>query len=646
MASTALFFLGGWSSGYQPDSKQLMKSIDFHAAVSENGNVRVTEVWNVSLGSRDKPYRNFYRTFKTGDVQAGAISDLSVYDADLGTSYTFAGDIDPESISDDSLARQCYIHKMSDGTEIGWFMPGIRKGTRTFRVSYTIQQLVHTYGDAAEFYYKFLPDNFSMPVEALKGTIQLPDGAVKNDLRAWLHTDADGELTINSGSQVSFSSEKIPKNTFVEVRLLTPTSLFPAAPKAGTQNVLSSIEQQEMTKAKESQNRQIAEQERQRRLGLFDVASAASVLAVSIMILALVKVKNKRVPVQVPEYTHDVPKGNSPAGIANLYYFYGGAGEETKRNRIFSSTMLSLARKGHLHFGSEDAQITISIPPSGHIQTVSMTESEQAFYKILVPVAESFGGTFTMKQFKKYAKKHYESLDFQISNFFLVSKHEILSRKYFRTTRKKLLGFLTVLGTVMILSSFVALGITGSSDSLLIYLPLSLIAGGILLNIAGRSHPKLTEKGEYDLAVWRGLKKYMLEFSRMKEYSVPELPLWEEYLVYATMMGISEKVCKQLKLVYPQISSSSYWEANPSYSYLPFFFWGPSRSFADRAPAADYDFGSALGHAMTDIGNAATRLAHPNYSSSKGGNFGGGGFGGGGFSGGGGGFGGGGGGVR
>ena len=151
MASTALFFLGGWSSGYQPDSKQLMKSIDFHAAVSENGNVRVTEVWNVSLGSRDKPYRNFYRTFKTGDVQAGAISDLSVYDADLGTSYTFAGDIDPESISDDSLARQCYIHKMSDGTEIGWFMPGIRKGTRTFRVSYTIQQLVvdhlHVLGD-------------------------------------------------------------------------------------------------------------------------------------------------------------------------------------------------------------------------------------------------------------------------------------------------------------------------------------------------------------------------------------------------------------------------------------------------------------------------------------------------------------------
>ena len=130
-------------------------------------------------------------------------------------------------------------------------------------------------------------------------------------------------------------------------------------------------------------------------------------------------------------------------------------------------------------------------------------------------------------------------------------------------------------------------------------------------------------------------------------YSVPELPLWEEYLVYATMMGISQKVCKQLKLVYPQISNSAYWESNPAFSYLPYFFWNPGMYSLSGPHISNFDFGSALGNAMGEIGNAATRLAHPLTSSSgRNGGFGGGGFGGGSFSGGGGGFGGGGGGVR
>ena len=43
----------------------------------------------------------------------------------------------------------------------------------------------------------------------------------------------------------------------------------------------------------------------------------------------------------------------------------------------------------------------------------------------------------------------------------------------------------------------------------------------------------------------------MEDFSLLNEKEVPDIVLWEKFLVYATAFGIAEKVIKQLKMVYP-----------------------------------------------------------------------------------------------
>ena len=48
-------------------------------------------------------------------------------------------------------------------------------------------------------------------------------------------------------------------------------------------------------------------------------------------------------------------------------------------------------------------------------------------------------------------------------------------------------------------------------------------------------------------------KKYMEDFSLLKDKEIPALIVWEKYLVYATAFKISSKVLKQLKIVYPEI---------------------------------------------------------------------------------------------
>ena len=50
-----------------------------------------------------------------------------------------------------------------------------------------------------------------------------------------------------------------------------------------------------------------------------------------------------------------------------------------------------------------------------------------------------------------------------------------------------------------------------------------------------------------------GLKKFLNEFSRIKERQVIEVKLWKEYLIFAQIFGIAKEVANQFKDYYPDI---------------------------------------------------------------------------------------------
>ena len=50
-----------------------------------------------------------------------------------------------------------------------------------------------------------------------------------------------------------------------------------------------------------------------------------------------------------------------------------------------------------------------------------------------------------------------------------------------------------------------------------------------------------------------GLKKFLKEFTLIKEREPIEVHLWDEYLMYAQMFGIAEEVASQFKRLYPEV---------------------------------------------------------------------------------------------
>ncbi|WBY64205.1 DUF2207 domain-containing protein [Thermocaproicibacter melissae] len=611
---------------YRDDAEQLMEQLNIVVEPQKNGDVKMTETWRVNLEERDRPYKNFYRTFQNDSEKADDITDLTVYDEDEQCQYKFIGDVDPENGSYED--NTCYIHKTGAITELGWFMPSMDSGVRTFKISYTIKNLVSVYKDTAVLYQFLVPDQFSIPIASLTGTIRLPEGGKKDDLRVWMHSDASGQISINSATQISFSAKEIPANTYVDVRVCMPTGLFADSPKQLESSALQSIQAEEQEWARKAQERK----ERERRLGILDVCLGLFAVATGIVILTVRARNNRRFRVDAPEYTREIPEGNSPAGVAKLFYYYSGGVKNVAQDRVLSATLMSLAQKGYLVFSGTGKNYAIGIAPEEYHKK-PLSKSEEIFYDLMKDVAENNGGQFTMKDFRKYARKQYKHVFDTINTFLSAADKELDNRGYFQK-KGRFSAPLIITSVLLFIAAINVLAISSAVDYTLVYLPLGMIVAAVLVIIAACLRPRLTEKGEYAYQVWQGLKKFMLEFSRMKEYDVPQLPLWEEYLVYATMMGISSQVCRNLRLVYPQLNDDDYLYTNWNGTYMYYMFGSNSNSFMGS------DFGSSLTSTIGSISRAATRLANP--SSSSGGS----GFGGGSFSGGGGGFGGGGGGVR
>lgn len=78
-----------------------------------------------------------------------------------------------------------------------------------------------------------------------------------------------------------------------------------------------------------------------------------------------------------------------------------------------------------------------------------------------------------------------------------------------------------------------------------------MIIPGINFLILGKvknTIPYLSQKGIDESDKWEALKKYIEDYSLLKEKDEFSLSIWEEFLIYATAFGISKEVLKEIEL--------------------------------------------------------------------------------------------------
>lgn len=591
-----------------------LSDLKYDVTLNSDGSADVTEYWNIKIEDTN----TLFKTFEIDDTKYSGIKNVSVVETSNGIRKSFK-QIYQEKYHVD---KDCFyaLDISSKNFEIAW---GVHEddsyARRNFEISYTVIDAVKNYSDCSEFYWQFISDDSAIPADKVVGTIHLPFGVDDiNDLRVWAHGPLNGNISKTSNNVVTFNVDNLSSKTMLEVRVVTPTDVFANNDNISSKSMLNSIISEETEWADEANRKREAYIFKQKMtrffIGLFFILSNIGGIFVAVYFVKKIKkykLELEKAPNFVPttpsKYYRDIPgEDSTPAVAAFLYNFKNGYFSSSIPN-VFSATMLNLCLKKCLSFevnGDRNSDITVSLNLNDDVNFLS--KDEKFIFDMLSKVSSDM--RFTMKDFERYCKKHSEKFLKDFNKIEKLTLEVVESKGLYNSNLIKLANNWSAKCV-----GFVFLAIFGLPFVFASVIP-SIYCAVYSYKLYSRYHT-LTQKGVDEKEQWKGLKNYMEDFSMLSEKGVPELVLWERYLVYATAFGISDKVIKQLKVVYPQITDSDYM-CSHGYTYL--YLMG-SNNFSNN-------FISKINSSVTSTYNSI------NYSSGSGagGGFSGGGGGGGG----------------
>ena len=80
----------------------------------------------------------------------------------------------------------------------------------------------------------------------------------------------------------------------------------------------------------------------------------------------------------------------------------------------------------------------------------------------------------------------------------------------------------------------------------------------ILKRLPIKLNIRYTDEGREEYKKWHGLRNFLIDFSKINDKEIQDVTLWEKYLVYATALGVGEKVLKQIKVKIEQLDNIDY----------------------------------------------------------------------------------------
>lgn len=391
-----------------------LNTINFDAILNEDGSMNVTEEWNIKVHSTTN---TLFKTFEIDKSKYSGITDVKVYEINkAGTQIAFT-EKNEEVLHVD---KNCYYGLVnSNGKyEIAW---GINEqsGEKTYKICYKVEECIKKYNDISELYWKCIGNDFEVDINKVTGTIHIPNkGADKSTIKAWAHGPLNGNITINSGEKVSFELEYFDAGNYVEVRLAMPTEIF----KTNTLNInrLDTILSEEIQLANEANQARenIQKQKERQEQTEKNIKIAMQIIGVALTLIFLTRINKyekliqenpKMKPENESKYYREIPNENATPGEVAFLHYFKGKGIENNIPKILSSTILDLALKKYIEFEKVDVknkkeQIRIIVKKK---DTLELKEDEREIYELLKRIQGENNG-FNMKEFEKYAKKHYK----------------------------------------------------------------------------------------------------------------------------------------------------------------------------------------------------------------------------------------------
>lgn len=548
-----------------------LNHLDFQASINNDGSMDVTEKWNIKINDTN----TLYKTFLTDKTKYSGIKNVKVTDITNSNNKPFY----KQNQWSYHLPKGNYFGGINNDNqfEIAWGV-GLEdnSATRVYEISYQVEDAISKYSDYGELYWQFVGKDFEVDAKNITGTIYLPSHADnKEDIKVWGHTeDLNGEIYVTDTNKIEFNINQFRAGRYVEIRTLFPENMLGTIKRGENKPRLNQVVEEETTWVNQANARRKMKETTKTILGIA-VNIGGIILLIfsvrsSIKTIKKIKTSKKIKPTQKLTYYREIPRSDStPAeALALLLKQVGGFNNSTYLGRIFTATLLNLSLKKFLKFEQNDKIITIKIleqAPQG------LASDEKVIFEYLKKATDKTNGQIDTKELEKYIKKSRSKvlkLESDISN---ATEQTLYQKQLADKQEKDKKAKLTTFTIFLVISIFFISGIStisifyGIVPWAMMLLMLAVIIQLIIYGILNSKINVLTQEGVNEREKWKGLKKYMEDFSMLDKREIPEVAIWENFLVYATVFGIAHKVLKQLKIVYPNINEQ--WDMH-TYGYM------------------------------------------------------------------------------
>lgn len=501
-----------------------INSISMDIFLDDEGNASVTEVWECYATEGTEVYHPYY------NLGNSKITDLTV--SDDKEEYTTLSHWNTSGDLEDK-AYKCGINKISDGVELCW---GISEyGYHTYTAKYKISNFVSELTDSQMIYWTLIPHNFSDSIGNAYIKIH-SNFNIDDSVGVWGYGNYGGTAYVYDGYIEMQSDASLSKSEYMTILVQFPLETFKC------NNKLDNDFEHYYNMAEDGATHYTYEDDS------FETISTRIALIVmficfwgfifSVIVIGYIIFSNLKHYDFGPEgkkITKDAPYFRDIPCNKDLYRAYFVANEYNilkNKNDIAGAIILKWIKDGIISvrqetkgkiLKKEEAVITI-INENPEIAN----KNEQKLFDLLCKqsILEVDGNkTVDNEKLKKWCEDHYERV---FSWFDSVLKEE----------KDKLV-----------------------EEGLLIK------KKATFLKIFKYDTYEISQELREDAVQIAGLKKFLLDYTLIKEREAIEVHLFEEYLILAQMLGIAKKVAKQFSELYPDLVEQSCF-----YSYDNFYF--------------------------------------------------------------------------
>lgn len=566
---------------------------DMDAYIQEDGTIHIDEsityYFSSSANGLTRDLRYFYKTNKdsmepnSARYQATGIENITVAvtnPANITTNFTKASNAEK---GDNGVYTVDAVNAdRTDGYDIMVYSPISSNNFQTVHYSYDITDAVVQYNDMSEIYYNFIGNGIETDVDEFNLDIYLPKSIKMDDVKYYPHTYAtkleDIQVMLDSASNcISFNIRNIPSGKPVDARIVFPnTVLMNCTKKYNNDYDFNSLYKIENSMSL-GNTRYFIHITINIILGVLLVT-----LCTIFLTYGIIKSKKFRTTVKNVNYFRDIPKH---LNLLEYQALLPSKATDALSSNLIIATILDLTNRKILNMETKkgaNKKYEYNVSINKNVDFTKLYPYEKQILSLIFSdqISTNFNASaYTEKtlelnaRFKEISKNR--KLVQQISK--ASSKKLIDTKKIYEKVKTSLiLNFIILIVTLLIVFLFntlvmnpdKALGIVEFIMSSVFTAFLTFIVVIILDDL----YKIPTDKYAQDQKELLGLWKYLKDYSLIKDRYPIELSIWNEYLVFASLFGIADKVAKEFKeelikagysddqiyLTYPVLCMSSY----------------------------------------------------------------------------------------